>query len=51
MDFTGRPMRTMVFVQPRGIASSQALAGWVDLALAHVRGLPPKATGRRGRSD
>jgi TfoX/Sxy family transcriptional regulator of competence genes len=42
MDFTGRPMSTMVFVEPAGIESDQALADWIERALAHVETLPPK---------
>ena len=42
MDFTGRPMQTMVYVAPAGIATGRALAGWLELAVAHVRSLPPK---------
>ena len=42
MDFTGRPMSTMVFVGPAGIASDAALAGWIGRALAYVQTLPPK---------
>lgn len=33
MDFTGRPMRGFVFVNPDGLAGSRDLASWVDLAL------------------
>jgi len=42
MDFTGRPARGMVFVEPAGLASDQTLQGWVERALAHVATLPPK---------
>jgi len=42
MDFTGRPMSTMVFVEPAGIESDQALADWIERALTHVETLPPK---------
>jgi len=35
MDFTGRPMRGFVFVEPEGLASSKELAFWLDLALAY----------------
>jgi hypothetical protein len=42
MDFTGRPMRSMVFVEPAGVGAQSALGDWVDRALAHVRTLPPK---------
>ena len=48
MDFTGRPMSTMVFVQPAGIETDGELAGWIARALAYVQTLPPK-TGQRGR--
>jgi TfoX/Sxy family transcriptional regulator of competence genes len=41
-DFTGKPMKGYVFVAPEGIASDQALAGWLGLCKAFVDGLPPK---------
>jgi TfoX/Sxy family transcriptional regulator of competence genes len=41
MDFTGRPMTGMVFVEPAGL-EGDALAGWVEQAVAYVRLLPPK---------
>jgi TfoX/Sxy family transcriptional regulator of competence genes len=34
MDFTGRPMRGFVFVNPKGIATDSDLDGWLQLALA-----------------
>ena len=47
MDFTGRPMNGMVFVDPAGLHGS-ALRQWVDAAAAYARGLPPKpAPGKR----
>jgi TfoX/Sxy family transcriptional regulator of competence genes len=46
MDFTGRPMTTMVFVAPAGIESQPALERWVRQAVAHV-GQLPKKTRRR----
>jgi hypothetical protein len=42
MDFTGRPMRGLVYVEPRGFASEDALAGWIARGLAFVETLPPK---------
>jgi TfoX/Sxy family transcriptional regulator of competence genes len=30
MDFTGRPMKGMVYVAPDGIGTDRELAGWVD---------------------
>jgi len=51
MDFTGRPMKGMVFIESAGLHGA-ALRQWVDAAASHVRGLPPKPTAppaRRGR--
>lgn len=42
MDFTGRPMKGYVYVDPAGIESDQALAYWVELCMAFVLTLPPK---------
>ena len=36
MDFTGRPMRGMVFVAPEGVRTDAALERWVARALAFV---------------
>jgi len=41
MDFTGRPMTGMVFVEPAGLEGS-ALQQWVRDAAGHARSLPPK---------
>jgi hypothetical protein len=41
MDFTGRPMRGMVFIDPGGL-HGDALRQWVDAAAGYARGLPPK---------
>lgn len=35
MDFTGRPMRGFVFVEPEGLKTEQDLAFWLELALAY----------------
>lgn len=42
MDFTGRPMKNMVFVDPRGAASDEHLAAWVDAGADFAASLPPK---------
>ncbi len=42
MDFTGRPMKSMVLVAPPGIETDAALRGWIERALAHTETLPPK---------
>jgi TfoX/Sxy family transcriptional regulator of competence genes len=42
MDFTGRPMTGMVYVEPAGLRGV-ALRNWVERATAYTRSLPPKA--------
>ena len=42
MDFTGRPMRGFLFVDPPGIASAAALRKWVGRATAHAEARPKK---------
>ena len=41
MDFTGRPMRSMIYVDPAGLRG-RALPGWVEKGAANARTLPPK---------
>jgi hypothetical protein len=41
MDFTGRPMKSMVYVEPAG-TDGEALEDWVRAALSHAGRLPPK---------
>lgn len=43
MDFTGRPMHSMVYVEPAGFRDDESLGAWVGEAVAFVRTLPPKA--------
>jgi hypothetical protein len=40
MDFTGRPMKGFVYVQPEGIAGDKELSGWVDKCLSFILSLP-----------
>ncbi len=47
MDFTGRPMKGYVYVQPGGIEEDEELAYWVDLCAAFVKTLPPKKPKKR----
>ena len=49
MDFTGRPMKGMVFVEPGGLHGA-ALREWVAAAAAFARTLPPKPATSRARS-
>ena len=41
MDFTGRPMKSMIYIDRDGLAGN-GLAQWVDRAAAFARSLPPK---------
>jgi TfoX/Sxy family transcriptional regulator of competence genes len=41
-DFSGRPMKGWITVEPDALEDDDALAGWVQLALVFVRTLPPK---------
>lgn len=41
MDFTGRPVTSMVFVEPEGLRGA-ALRRWVEKAATFVHALPPK---------
>jgi TfoX/Sxy family transcriptional regulator of competence genes len=41
-DFSGRPMKGWITVEPDALQDDEALAGWVGSALAFVRTLPPK---------
>lgn len=42
MDFTGRPMKGMVFVGAKGIAADKDLKAWVKRAFDFAAKLPPK---------
>lgn len=42
MDFTGRPMRGYVYVDPPGFERDEELASWVKAGLAFVKTLPAK---------
>ena len=42
MDFTGRPMKGMVYVDPAGYATDEALAAWVGRGVEFAASLPPK---------
>jgi TfoX/Sxy family transcriptional regulator of competence genes len=42
MDFSGKPMKSMIYVSPLGMDSDEALETWVDSALSYVRSVPAK---------
>lgn len=47
MDFTGRPMKGYVLVEPSGIDSEDQLTEWIDLCLA----FNPKAKSSKKKSN
>jgi len=42
MDFTGRPMKGFVYVEPKGIQTDEDLKAWVDRGIAFAKSLPKK---------
>ena len=42
MDFTGKPLKGMVYVDPEGIAEDADLKAWVDRCMKFMNTLPPK---------
>jgi TfoX/Sxy family transcriptional regulator of competence genes len=42
MDFTGRPMKGLVFVSPEGIESDADLERWVERGFGYAASLPAK---------
>ena len=49
MDFTGRPLRGMVYVAADALTSSRTLHRWIDQATAFVASLPAKKPRKSGR--
>jgi hypothetical protein len=45
MDFTGKPMRGYVFVDPAGIRTAKNLGAWTNKCIAFVSTLPRKPKG------
>jgi hypothetical protein len=42
MDFTGRPLKGFVLVDPQGLTTDAELRSWLDRAQDFVSTLPPK---------
>ena len=42
MDFTGKPMKNMVYVDESVTADDAALDAWVARCVEHAESLPPK---------
>ena len=47
MEFTGKPMKSMIYVSAIGADSDQALAAWVESAVKLARSVPEKRNARR----
>ena len=43
MDFTGRPLKGMLYVAPSGISSESSLSGWIEQCTSFVATLPPRS--------
>ena len=42
MDFTGRSMKSMVFVEPEVLVDDESLRHWIERGVSYVEGLEPK---------
>jgi len=42
MDFTGKPMKGMIFVDSAGTSADEDLASWVEAGADFASSLPPK---------
>ena len=42
MDFTGRPLKGYIYVDPAGYQSDDSLKNWIKAGLQFVSSLPPK---------
>jgi hypothetical protein len=47
MDFTGKPMKSMIYVSAIGMDSDQALAAWIEPAVRLARNAPEKKSAPR----
>jgi len=47
MDFTGKPVKGLVYILPNGFESDSDLAYWVDVCIHFVDSLPPKLPKKR----
>ena len=47
MDFTGKPMKSMIYVSAIGADSDQALAAWIESAVRIARNAPEKKSTAR----
>ena len=47
MDFTGKPLKGFLYVEPAGIATAARLKHWVQRAAAHAESLPARQAVKR----
>ena len=47
MDFTGRPLAGMVYVDPVGYSTDVDIAKWVQRGVTFVSALPPKKSSKK----
>lgn len=50
MDFTGKPLKTMVYVAEAGLETERALVAWLERGLAFTRTLPSKAAATKKKT-
>jgi TfoX/Sxy family transcriptional regulator of competence genes len=50
MDFTGRPLAGIVYVDPKGYESDEALAGWIQRGVDFTSALMAKRSNRPRRT-
>jgi len=42
MDFTGKPMKGMIYVKPQGLNTDENLNEWLHFCIEFIYTLPPK---------
>lgn len=42
MDFTGKPMKGFIYVDPKGWSEDVVLRKWIDMGISYVSSLPKK---------
>ncbi len=42
MDFTGKPMKGIIYVSPKGIEEDSDLFKWIEICSLFIESLPPK---------
>jgi TfoX/Sxy family transcriptional regulator of competence genes len=47
MDFTGRPMKGYLYVEPAAFATPETLTSWLGHALGFAETLPPKSGSKK----